>query len=1624
MHKIAVALVLGLAVSCAGSGPGGGGLDTGKAEGADESIQHLDIAVDFADTRQEPSRDLVPAERDGADVSDTYAQDVTPDEGTTGYEVRTGCGDDRDCDDHNLCTTDHCGRDGECLHTPVNCDDNNACTLDKCDPDRGCIHQDKQKPKCLAKGVCEAGVGITCKDGEYVCDYADVANYSAKEICDGLDNNCNGKTDEGFPDTDGDQVADCVDPDDDNDGVPDGKDCRPLDPTVPSCKGKQCGDDGCGGSCGECDDHIACTDDSCVQGKCVFRPKPHQPCLDTGVCNNGKDHLKCNETTGQYYCDYSDVRDYEPGNETSCDGLDNDCDGKTDEGELCDDSLPCTIDECSPTLHHCVHTAKSCDDRDPCTVDQCDPKTGKCLHRPKTCDDNNACTMDTCDKNTGKCVYTPLGHPRFFDPVALQDKAGDQDEDNIFHTSAARIWAQMKGLADKYAIQDGGEPDFSVYSGSYHIFYPYLQPFPHGYGQCLHLGTTTSQAAWAIRDLAKPITGDVLVEFEYYYPDPDEQDGFIVFASYSGSAYTFVRITQKGESISTQDHANVRNIIPGKWHHFAIRATQGTYKLYIDGSLATSGQLMSDPAIYAMGYIGDVSGKVHNGQGYFDNFRVSRGIDVLFHDYLNNGDSAWRFYGDHELSDKLSHDEKGLSDYPYWTGISRAIQQRIETVSFAYLVTGDTRYADWVKPVLMSLCTTGWSTWGDPDYGTGKPVLDGAHFTMGVSEAFDNIADTLTQGEKDLIEDCIMQRGIRPIYQEAQSPPMNDPGAWPNGFALHHAAMGIGALALWCDRDVAKYLDEARQGMDRMYRGADKDGGWIEGITYGSYAMTNALLFGLFDRVVTGHNVFNDPYVRNISRFLYHNLVPAGTQYVNFADSSSSNRNYGTVLPILYDRTGDKYAMKLLQSVGWHVEYPLALSLFHPIKESQLPDLSNENTGRDFRTIGWASMRTSWSKDALMVATHAGPEVGHSHLDENTVVIAKGGTWFAHDPGYEVYQAGPAHDFTYGTIGHNTLMVGNNFQEKSVTNSLGEIMGFYSDKDMGVSIGSAGAAYQDLDYFVRKLFLDKAGECLFMADFYKKAAGVTDPVRFILHPQCTNYTVDQTSHMTTVTKGSDTMHLWTLQPRKPQIEITDDAFGMIGNTNFYLNVPEAQKGHGFSVTVSYSAIVPLSISQYDGKAYHTVAMLPGDGTDREVTFDVWKPLYDYGTSTTGINVLFNFSGGLHVYAISARDKNTGDTYKVTAGDPDDNKVSAHTPGVCFYPAEWDPPAKYHGKWARGRHSTVMIDVRDSQNPREARFLNALCTNPDSRPVYFESDTRDNMLIMRNDQVVSLVSADKHRQNIDIFHVRADYSCNAQGQGCAGPDTAGVAFTGQWTRAAMDGRFFVRENQSTAAGLTIALDEPLPKVIKVGLIYRSDQAGFLVLHDNSGNRNIARLPASDTYRAITVSVKVKPGHPLDLQRLELRPSIPMKCAYILVEKMANSDLCDVGVSGDTDTNAHSPGISVYPAEWSAPTRANGLSARTSTGDANFYLNINDTDSFHLIRITYSAPKDLQVRQWMGKDKGYKAVGDLIGDNTIHTTVIPVIRNYVDYQGAGANSATNVLFDFSGPITVYDLFTQGQ
>jgi hypothetical protein len=107
--------------------------------------------------------------------------------------------------------------------------------------------------------------------------------------------------------------------------------------------------------------------------------------------------------------------DTTPGTEV-CDGLDNNCDGRTDEGgdALCDDGNPCNGAERCGGAAGCL-PGPICDDGDACTTDTCDAVSG-CAHTPipdcarcttvAECNDADGCTTDGC--SGGRCIHAPV----------------------------------------------------------------------------------------------------------------------------------------------------------------------------------------------------------------------------------------------------------------------------------------------------------------------------------------------------------------------------------------------------------------------------------------------------------------------------------------------------------------------------------------------------------------------------------------------------------------------------------------------------------------------------------------------------------------------------------------------------------------------------------------------------------------------------------------------------------------------------------------------------------------------------------------------------------------------------------------------------------------------------------------------------------------------------------------------------------------------------------------------------------------------------------------------------------------------------------------------------------------
>ena len=174
---------------------------------------------------------------------------------------------------------------------------------------------------------------------------------------------------------------------------------------TPDCAGKECGDDGCGGSCGECN-----STSYCEAGLCISLPA----CTDdanctslSGVCGVGK----CNLTSEECYTEFNSSADLCRASEGECD-VDDYCSGSS---LICSDGFANSGISCSSGVCDGYGTCVECISDNDCSGEffcvngEC--KKVECRDYTE-CNDSNPETIDNCINpglDSSYCVNNPIG---------------------------------------------------------------------------------------------------------------------------------------------------------------------------------------------------------------------------------------------------------------------------------------------------------------------------------------------------------------------------------------------------------------------------------------------------------------------------------------------------------------------------------------------------------------------------------------------------------------------------------------------------------------------------------------------------------------------------------------------------------------------------------------------------------------------------------------------------------------------------------------------------------------------------------------------------------------------------------------------------------------------------------------------------------------------------------------------------------------------------------------------------------------------------------------------------------------------------------------------------------------
>jgi len=259
----------------------------------------------------------------GDDCSTRYANASGSCDAEAGTCVFGGCLDDYgDCNGDTadgcetaLTSTDHCG----------------ACDV-TCQPGQACIDEGAGY---VCTSACQDADGdgfaaATC-GGTDCDDTSDAIHPGASELCDGLDNNCQDGIDEDWP-----ELGTACDSDADADLCALGQWACNDEKTGISCQGDVAQQEACNGEDDDCDGQ---TDEEW--------PDLGTPCdspVDEDQCQDGV--LVCNSSGNGLICNDDDAS-----REEDCNGEDDDCDGETDEGF---GEYTCGTGVCRVTVQACV----------------------------------------------------------------------------------------------------------------------------------------------------------------------------------------------------------------------------------------------------------------------------------------------------------------------------------------------------------------------------------------------------------------------------------------------------------------------------------------------------------------------------------------------------------------------------------------------------------------------------------------------------------------------------------------------------------------------------------------------------------------------------------------------------------------------------------------------------------------------------------------------------------------------------------------------------------------------------------------------------------------------------------------------------------------------------------------------------------------------------------------------------------------------------------------------------------------------------------------------------------------------------------------------------------------------
>ncbi len=448
--------------------------------------------------------------------------------------------------------------------------------------------------------------------------------------------------------------------------------------------------------------------------------------------------------------------------------------------------------------------------------------------------------------------------------------------------------------------------------------------------------------------------------------------------------------------------------------------------------------------------------------------------------------------------DITDYNTRRLEYRRYYHYMRPYIDEGLQSLSLAWLMTGEEKYLDKAKEILLVVAQ--WDPHGITScnrIGFDEPGLS---FARCLHRVYDWLSDDLSENERAMVRSHVIERA-RDTWNRVglNRPFLQNPGSSHDGRLIGY--LGEQALVLAGeapDDEVQKWLRYSLTAYWTVFpHWGGSEGGWAEGIGYA--AAYNIRATAWIESFVTTANLemWRKPFFQKIRNYFLYCARP-NDEFWAFGDGAERGPRLNPSRALILRTLMTHYAQRFNDPAcqWWADQVPLDEGdISSPILPIVLPEETtsaapvNLPNAALFQDIGWAALHSDLADldNDVFFLFKSSPfgSVSHSHADQNSFYLSVGGRALAIPSGYYGPVYGMPHhaEWTRSTKANNSILVNGEGQAVRDFTATGSISKFINTEKMAYACGDAVPAYKGaLTRFDRHVLFIRPGFFVILDD--------------------------------------------------------------------------------------------------------------------------------------------------------------------------------------------------------------------------------------------------------------------------------------------------------------------------------------------------------------------------------------------------------------------------------------------------------------------------------------------------------------------------------------------------------------